>query len=223
MVMYTEESFFLSREEIVMSNWYSMTASSLSVLTCRVAIFITGLHWMLIGDDLRLSIAAAALALTALPGNLIRDSLLRNATTTTIAILLAAHIVLGMQLEFYEKSALYDKAIHGLGSAAIAGVLMLFIRRYCGVRSIDLPAGLIAAFVLAGTVTAGTLWELFEFAIDLTGLFYAQRGLHDTMLDLLADTVGAVLAIAAFTTAANIKKSIIQQPVPTSKSTSINQ
>lgn len=182
-----------------------MTVASLTVVTCRLAITITGLQWLLIGDDLRLSIAIVALLLSTLPSYLIRDSLLRNATNTTLAILLAAHILLGMQLEFYENSIWYDKAIHGIGSAAIAVVLLLFIRQYCSVRSIALPVGLVAAFVLGGTVTAGTLWELFEFSIDLTGLFYAQRGLHDTMLDLLADTVGAVLAIVVFIIAASVQ------------------
>ena len=40
-----------------------------------------------------------------------------------------------------------------------------------------------------------TVWELFEFTIDRTGLFYAQRGLIDTMLDLLADAGGAVMTV----------------------------
>lgn len=194
-----------------MKSWYSMTVASLSVVTCRIAITITGMLWLSIGDDLRLGIATVALSLSTLPSYLIRDSLLRNVTNTTLAILLAAHIVLGMQLEFYENSAWFDKTIHGFGSAAIAGVLLLFIRHYGSVRNIDLPVGLVAAFVLAGTVTAGTLWELFEFSIDRTGLFHAQRGLHDTMLDLLADTVGAVLAIVAFIIVASIRMRLLSQ------------
>ena len=41
-------------------------------------------------------------------------------------------------------------------------------------------------------------WEIFEFSIDRTGLFQTQRGLADTMLDLIADTVGALMAAATF-------------------------
>ena len=35
-------------------------------------------------------------------------------------------------------------------------------------------------------------------AVDRTGLFQAQRGLGDTMLDLIADTLGALVTASAF-------------------------
>lgn len=65
-----------------------------------------------------------------------------------------------------------------------------------------MPLSLFLLLVLGGTLSAGTLWEFFEFAIDRTGLFNAQRGLHDR----LADATGAVLAASAFTTAIWVRK-----------------
>ncbi len=47
-------------------------------------------------------------------------------------------------------------------------------------------------------VSAGTLWEVFEFTLDRTGLFQTQKGLTDTMLDLVADTVGALATMGLF-------------------------
>jgi len=52
--------------------------------------------------------------------------------------------------------------------------------------------------VLGLAISAGTLWEVFEFVMNRTGLFYSQRGLHDTMLDLIADAIGAIITLALY-------------------------
>ena len=58
-------------------------------------------------------------------------------------------------------------------------------------------------------MTAGTAWELFEFWVDLTGVFIAQRGLHDTMLDLAADTAGAVLVVVGFVASRGMDEAVL--------------
>lgn len=187
-------------ESHILSDKTITTVSEITVVLCRLAIGITGLSWFISGDGLRFSVAIIALLLTVLPMRFIHDSLLRNATAVVISLLLAANIVFGMQYELYETSKLYDKAMHLLGSGAIAGILIVAIHTYCDRCRIKLPLALFAILVSAGTLSLGTLWEFFEFGIDSTGLFNAQRGLHDTMLDLLADAIGAVLAISLFVT-----------------------
>jgi len=62
---------------------------------------------------------------------------------------------------------------------------------------IELPAPLLWLLAIGIVMSLGTLWEVFEFAIDRTGLFQAQRGLTDTMLDLIADMLGALAATSA--------------------------
>lgn len=176
------------------------TASALAVVLCRLTIGVIGLHWLISGDKLRFAVAIVALLLTALPMLFIRDSRLLDASAVVIALLLAAHILLGMQMDLYETSMLYDKAMHVLGLGAIAGLLIAVIHSYCDRYRIKLPLALLAILVFGGTLSIGTLWEFFEFGIDRTGLFNAQRGLHDTMLDLLADAIGAVLATSLFVT-----------------------
>lgn len=165
------------------------------VLGCRVAITLIGGYWLLTGATLQFTVAAVALLLTSLPDLTVRDVPLRIAMSAVTAFLLAAHIVLGMHLAFYETSAYYDKIMHVIGSGAIAGLLMLAVHRYCQLKAITLPTLLSHLLVLCGTLSAGTLWELFEFAIDRTGLFNAQRGLSDTMIDLLADAGGAIAVV----------------------------
>lgn len=175
------------------------------VIVCQVAIGITGLQWLYHAANLQFVIAVVALALSFLPGRTIRDPLLKCAVSCVTAILLAAHIVFGMQLALYETSLFYDKAMHLIGSGAIAGLLMLAIHNYCSRNHIALPLWLFAALVFCGTLSAGTVWEMFEFAIDQTGMFYAQRGLQDTMVDLLADAGGAALLVMLFAIARIVK------------------
>jgi len=174
------------------------TASAIAILLCGVTISITGLNWLVSGDKLRFAVALVALLLTVLAMRFIRDSHLHEAGAVVIALLLTAHVVLGMQLELYETSVLYDKAMHVIGLAAIAGILIAAINSYCERCGIQLPLGLLVTMVFGGALSVGTLWEFFEFGIDSTGLFNAQRGLQDTMLDLIADAIGAVLAIGLF-------------------------
>ncbi len=174
------------------------TAATCVILVCRTVIAIVGFRWLMAGDTLNFGVAVVAFTLSVLPTQQIRESGLRTVATVTLALFLAAHIVFGMNLGLYATSTVYDKVMHVLGSAALAGILTLYFRRYCSVREIILPAELLAVLVLTGTLSAGMLWELFEFTIDQTGLFYAQRGLHDTMLDLMADAVGAIVTVSVF-------------------------
>lgn len=173
-------------------------AVSTTVNVCRFAIGATAAHWMVVDEWLSLGVAAVCLLLTYLPGQLLRDVNLRAATAVVTALLLAAHILLGMQLQLYETSLLYDKAMHFIGSGAIAVILIAKTQAYCYQTNANLPVKFLLLLVFSGTLAAGTLWEIFEFAVDRSGLFVAQRGLQDTMLDLLANSMGAVLAITLF-------------------------
>ena len=57
--------------------------------------------------------------------------------------------------------------------------------------------------ILAGIVSYGVVWELFEFALDIvsakTGISMplAQHGLDDTVLDQMYNSVGALI-VATF-------------------------
>ncbi|MCO4746095.1 MAG: hypothetical protein KC912_14965 [Proteobacteria bacterium] len=97
------------------------------------------------------------------------------------AWLVAAHILLGMGLGLYESSVIYDKVVHVLAFAWAARCLAQS-RPSAGV-------GLIALAALG----LGAGWEVFEFTADQGGWFVAQKGLDDTMLDLICDAFGAVM------------------------------
>ena len=170
------------------------------LLASRLAIAATCACWLVHGARLEALVGLTALALTWLPGVLVRDEALRGPVRALAAILLAAHVTLGMGLALYERSAMYDKWVHLLGFAAIATLILAATARYCARRQIAAPAAFVQLVVLAAALSLGTVWELFEFAVDRTGWFRAQRGLEDTMLDLVADLCGVLLVLATHAT-----------------------
>ena len=103
-----------------------------------------------------------------------------------------------MQAGLYEISSVYDKLVHVLGSSAITGLLILVVLQYANHQQFRLPLPLLLVSILGFVVSLGTLWEVFEFTIDSTGLFRSQRGLEDTMFDLIVDAIGALAALSVF-------------------------
>ena len=54
---------------------------------------LPGVHWLTTGNGLWAGVAAVALTLTALPGVLLQDSLLRDTTRAVVAVLLALAVM----------------------------------------------------------------------------------------------------------------------------------
>lgn len=168
------------------------------VLTCQGAMTAVVATWALDANWLSFAVGAMCLVLSATPALCLRESALRGIVSLVMALLLAAHVLLGMYLGLYELSSIYDKFMHVIGSTAIAVIVYAALDAYCRQRSLSLPWALRAATVFSVTLSSGVFWEFFEFGVDQTGLFYAQRGLTDTMIDLFADGLGAVIAILLF-------------------------
>ena len=169
-----------------------------TVLTCQGAMTAVVAIWALEANWLSFAVGAVCLALSAAPALCLRESALRGIVSLVMALLLAAHVLLGMYLGLYELSSIYDKFMHVIGSTAIAVIVYAALDAYSRQRSLSLPWTLRAATVFCVTLSSGVFWEFFEFGVDQTGLFYAQRGLTDTMIDLFADGLGAVIAILLF-------------------------
>ena len=168
------------------------------VLLCQGAMTGVVASWALNANWLSFAVGAVCLVLSAMPALCLRKGYMRGMMSLVMALLLAAHVLFGMFLGFYELSSMYDKFMHVIGSTAIAVIVYAALKAYCSQRSLTLPWTLRAAMVFSVTLSAGVFWEFFEFSVDRTGLFYAQRGLTDTMIDLVADGLGAVIAILVF-------------------------
>ncbi len=169
------------------------------VAASQIGMVLFGLAWLSAGQLTFASIAAVAVVLSVVPQYVVASPTLREAIRAVSAVLLGAHVMIGMGLGLYDSSGLYDKVMHMLGIGAVAVLLSLAIRDYCERKALVLPHSLRMWLVLCGAVSAGTAWELFEFTMDLTGLVTAQKGLGDTMLDLAADCLGGLIVVTMYT------------------------
>jgi hypothetical protein len=150
--------------------------------------------------------AALALGVTFLPAVLERDwDLPLDAGLTlwiTTAVLLHTIGMLGL----YGTIPWWDHLTHTLSATIVAGV------GYATARAVDehsdaiyFPPRFMFVYVLLFTLAFGVLWEVLEFAVhgvsDRLGVdaVLIQYDLEDTIVDLIFDTVGAVL-VALFGT-----------------------
>ena len=105
---------------------------------------------------------------------------------------------------FYAQIPWWDHLTHALSASLIAGA------GYTTLRAVDLhsdeisiPSRFAFVFILVVVLAFGVVWELFEFALDIvadeTGISMplAQFGLDDTVLDLMYNSVGALI-VATF-------------------------
>ena len=147
------------------------------------------------------------LLVTQLPALLERDYgiVLDPALTLwiTTAVFLHAVGVIGLpwaDANFYKSIWWWDHLTHALSSSIVAAI------GYTTVRALDrhsediyVPPQFMFVFILMFVLAFGVLWEVLEFTITLaaesTGnaTILTQFGLGDTMLDLVFDTIGAVV------------------------------
>ena len=117
-----------------------------------------------------------------------------------------AALFLGEFRSYYERFWWWDIALHATSGLllGILGFLLVHVLNESRRIGVQMRPGFVALFAFAFAVTAGTLWEIVEFAADqLFGLQMQKpmggdpSGLTDTMWDLIVDTLGAA-AISGF-------------------------
>jgi AcrR family transcriptional regulator len=104
----------------------------------------------------------------------------------------------------YGQIGWWDHLTHAMSSSLIAAI------GYTTARAIDLhsdeiyiPKKILFVYIFVVVLAFGVIWELFEFALDVladtTGMTMplTQRGLDDTVRDLMYNSVGA-LVVAVF-------------------------
>jgi len=137
----------------------------------------------------------------------------------TITVFIVAHFVLGEVFRFYDHVFLFDKVLHLIAGIVIAmcgfSIVYSFSRTESGF--VRLSPVFVAIFSFCFAVTILTLWEFFEYGMDMffglnmmrwrdglteieiDGVIYlitsSQMGtaLIDTMNDLLIGTIGAAI------------------------------
>jgi hypothetical protein len=151
--------------------------------------------------------ALVGLLVTQIPPLLERDAGVPMSPALTLwitsAVFLHAFGVLGLpgsERNFYGSIWWWDHLTHTLSASVVAAV------GYTTARALEehspeihFPRRFMFVYILLFVLAFGVLWEVIEFALGeaarLLGnqALLTQYGLEDTMLDLVFDTVGAVV------------------------------
>lgn len=111
-----------------------------------------------------------------------------------IVIFIGSTLFLGEVFDFYNRFWWWDVAMHA-GSAVGFGLIgfVLVFMMFQGDRYAA-PHYAIAFFAFCFALAIGSIWEIFEFAMDqLFGLNMQKSGLVDTMGDLIMNALGALI------------------------------
>lgn len=111
-----------------------------------------------------------------------------------ITLSLFLHTFFGEGFDFYERYWFWDKALHLYGGGVVG--LLAFVSAYTlhYTRKVRLTIPFIGLFTVTFAVAVGGLWEIGEFAVDELLAKNTQRGLNNTMWDLINDLIGGAVA-----------------------------
>ena len=173
----------------------------------REQAWLTKLIWLALliaaADALRnwqlslLFIAVSTLTLSMAPIFVARWANIHVPTSFMLAVVafVGGTLFLGEVYGFYDRFWWWDILMHfgsamGFGLSGFVIVFMLFQGdRFAA------PHWSIAFFAFCFAVMIGASWEVFEFAMDQTfGMNMQKSGLIDTMIDLIVNLVGALIA-----------------------------
>ncbi len=153
---------------------------------------------LLQGNWLTAAATAGVLAVALMPFFLGRRFDIRvPAEFESLAVVFVyASLFLGELRGYYIRYWWWDSLLHTC-SGFLLGILgFLLVHVLNEKRRIDnhMNPGFVALFAFSFALAAGTLWEIFEFAMDqLFGLNMQKSGLMDTMTDLIVDALGALV------------------------------
>lgn len=163
----------------------------------RLLVLIAMINFIINQNWLMLFVGALTIFLTFLP-SLMQEKyqvILPIEFEILIILFIYASIVLGNIQKYYLKFPWWDLLIHATSGVALGfvGFLILYIL-YKG-NKLEAKPITIAIFSFSFALAIGTLWEIFEFAMDsLLGTNMLRSGLVDTMWDLIVNSIGALLA-----------------------------
>lgn len=104
-------------------------------------------------------------------------------------------IMLGQFGGMYDKFHWYDSFLHFIAALVLGIVGFLIIYVFYSVNKLKLPLLIVVIFSFSFAVAIGVLWEIIEYYIDIfLGTNMQVNSLDDTMVDLIIDCIGALIA-----------------------------
>ena len=125
-----------------------------------------------------------------------------------VALFIFATLFLGEVRDYYERIWWWDLALHGSAGVllGVLGLLVVYVLNEDEAVDVHMRPSFLAMFAFFFAVGVGGLWEIFEYAMDVSFGLNMQKpmlgdpsGLTDTMWDLILDTAGAgVVSVAGW-------------------------
>ena len=109
----------------------------------------------------------------------------------TLAIFL--HMFLGEFFMFYERVRAWDVILHLFSTSVISLLAFMIVYTLHYTRKLRLSIPLVGFFTVTFAMFVGALWEILEFIVDIVFDTTAQKGLTDTMWDLIYDLIAGVI------------------------------
>jgi len=113
-----------------------------------------------------------------------------------ITLVLYLHVAVGGAMGFYKLDLPlpYDKVLHLFSSVMISALAFMFVFTLYYTRRIRLSLVSMAIFIVMVAIGLGGIWEILEWSLDKIAGTKAQAGLDDTMVDMILDLGGGIIA-----------------------------
>jgi len=111
----------------------------------------------------------------------------------TLLVSLSATNITGYAFDLYKQFWWFDRVLHACTILAATLWLALFVFS----RALSKESGrcvLVVLLVASVGIALGALWEVAEWGFDQIAPGDVIKGKHDTLLDIVMDTAGAILA-----------------------------
>ena len=166
----------------------------------RILIFINIISNLLKKDYYFTLIGIAAFLLTFLPYLIFKILKIEDDKTLYLSIILFVFIslYLGTLNNFY-RYEWWDTMLHAVSGIIIGFLAIIILKKHNPHNSMNgYNLVFVFIFVLSFAALCGVIWEIYEFTIDtlfnldMQGVKYC--GVTDTMVDLIADLIGAIIS-----------------------------
>lgn len=122
-----------------------------------------------------------------------KHSALLQIVLFSVAFVLADRVATSLSL--YWTNSWTDIVMHGFGGF-VGALLVLFVLAKVGISPQTFSRKvLVFLFTIVSVLAVGSIWELWEIFIGLTNPF---TDVGDTVLDLIMDTIGAVIGFVYY-------------------------
>ncbi|RQG95477.1 hypothetical protein [Natrarchaeobius chitinivorans] len=144
--------------------------------------------------------AAVALVITFVPALLEREYDLPMDAGLVLWITTAVFLHALGSAGLYDAIDPWDHLTHALSASVVAATgYAIFRAVHVHTDHVFIPPKVMGVFILIFVFAAGVVWEILEFVIDQSAIaldldaVLAQYGIHDTIVDLIFNAVGAII------------------------------